>query len=69
MEIYSKEFERFCEQEGYAGDIFKANLWKVWQASRESLVIELPTVCASDDPFVLKRDIIDEIHAAGVKTK
>ncbi len=39
-EAYSEDFEIFCAREGYAGDIFKANLWKVWQASRESMVID-----------------------------
>jgi hypothetical protein len=40
MTTYSEEFEFFCASEGYAGEIFKANLWKVWQASRASPVAE-----------------------------
>lgn len=43
--------------------------WVWWQRSREAIEIELPTVCASDDPFELKRDIICELEEAGLKVK
>lgn len=43
--------------------------WWAWQASREALEIELPRVCASDDPFDLKRDIAYELELAGVRVK
>lgn len=39
---------------------------EAWQASRSSIVVELPTVCASDDPHELKRDIIEELQAQGI---
>lgn len=43
--------------------------WEVWQASRKSLVIELPVICASDCPYDLKRDIAEELEAAGIKVQ
>lgn len=43
--------------------------WVVWNASRAAVVVELPRVCQSDDPFELKRDIIDELEALGLKVK
>ncbi|MGY2429568.1 hypothetical protein [Pseudomonas tolaasii] len=72
-----EEFEAWAETrkqslkrqgEGYAFE--RTDLtWKAWKASREAIVIELPSVCQSDDPFDLKRDIIYEIETAGLKTK
>lgn len=44
-------------------------LFTGWKASREALEIELPRVCASDDPFELKRDIAYELELAGVRVK
>lgn len=59
--------------------------WWAWQASRECLVIELPKPCVWDndggfdresDPdsecsmaLIPKIDVMQSIHAAGVKTK
>lgn len=37
--------------------------------SPPSLEVELPTVCASDSPHELKRDIIEILEAAGIKVK
>ena len=41
-------------------------LWTGWQASRESLVIELPPSGADHDQF-WKDDVIEAIEAAGLK--
>ena len=62
-----------------------SDAWWGWQASRECLVIELPKPCAWDndggfdresDPdsecsmaLIPKIDVMQSIHAAGVKTK
>lgn len=43
--------------------------WWGWQASRAAIEVELPTVCASDDPFELKRDIEYELELVGVRVK
>lgn len=54
-------------------DIAKA--WRHWQASRECLVIELPIPVDFPDgtgdyhQMIDPDDLIDTIHAAGVKTK
>lgn len=43
--------------------------WLAWQASRAAIVIEMPTTCASDDPYQIKREIIDELRDNGIRTK
>ena len=45
--------------------------WLAWQASRESLVIELPAMRKALHPkmYELHEDCAKAIHAAGVKTK
>lgn len=58
-----------CGSDGEYRSFQAAGAWWGWKASRESLVIELPSVCQSDDPFDLKRDIIDELEASGLKVK
>lgn len=60
-------FERTARG-GYASLWLQAAWW-AWQASREALEVELPRVCASDDPFDLKRDIVYELELAGVRVK
>lgn len=41
--------------------------WWAWQASRESVEIEIPDLIACAEDMACK--FIDNIHAAGVKTK
>lgn len=56
--------------EGFVYDDFTTDMcWTCWVGSRKTLIIELPNVCVSDDPFVLKRDIIDELESLGLKVK
>lgn len=46
--------------------------WRVWQASRESLVIELPDHCCYDLPgeaYPVIQDCREAIEAAGLKVK
>ena len=43
--------------------------WEAWVASRSTIEIELPSVCQSGDPFDLKRDVVDEIEAVGLRVK
>lgn len=61
------------EGDGYGSDRHYLNgYWKGWQASRESLVIELPTRrdCNFDDAATSAVGACrDAIHATGVKTK
>lgn len=61
------EFVALCRQ----GDSYNvpkvARAWYWWKRSRAAVVVDLPMVCASDDPFDLKRDIICELEAAGLK--
>lgn len=70
---YSAEFAAFCEAEGYSGDVFKANLWKVWCASRAAVEIHLPAY----DGYEMHGDQQNEaveickrrIEAAGLRVK
>ncbi len=60
------------EQNAYAGtkDFWLwCTRWEAWQESRAAIIIEMPTTCASDDPYQIKREIIDELHDNGIRTK
>lgn len=65
---------RTCTDLRYDEDDTEA-AWDAWQASRERLVIELPNPVdfpdeTGDYPQMIDPDdLIDAIHAAGVKTK
>ena len=60
--------------ESYRSRIVQS-MWWAWQASRERLVIELPIPVDFPDgtgdyhQMIDPDDLIDAIHAAGVKTK
>lgn len=44
--------------------------WKLWQASRAAIEIELPEVCAWNLCELLnKKEVIEAIRAAGIKVK
>lgn len=59
------------EQNAYAGtkDFWLwCTRWESWQASRESLVVEIPEMienCAEDMACAM----LDAIHSAGIRTK
>lgn len=36
MSDYSDEFEKFCFEKVYVGEVFKAHLWEVWSAAQAS---------------------------------
>lgn len=81
MSEYSEEFEAFCEKEGYEGEVFKANLWKVWQAaytvgglSDESPEVEIPEGEWLGDSWcggwaILKENLVDSLEEQGFKVK
>lgn len=56
-------------------NMYVAERWIGWQASRECLVIDLPIIqeCCSDggesSKWMAPEDVIKSIHAAGVKYK
>lgn len=49
------------------------DLWKGWQASRESIVVALPKHCErynwSDGVFNFKQDIAEALRTAGIRIK
>lgn len=72
MSDYSKEFEAFCAKSGYAGDTFKTNLWKVWQASREAIEVDLPEPFdkyESGEGMYFADEVDKAIQVAGLKVK
>lgn len=61
------EFKR--HEDGYA-NFFTDGAWWGWQASRESLVIELPPITHMENEGTdVLLNCAQAIHAAGVKTK
>lgn len=84
-DLIREEFETWWSSTPILGENKRTIAEKAWQASRECLVIELPKPCAWDndggfdresDPdsecsmaLIPKIDVMQSIHAAGVKTK
>lgn len=72
-DLNSEQFEKWFEESGFYK--FKETAWASWEASRERLVIELPSPVDFPDgtgdyhQMIDPDDLIDAIHAAGVKTK
>lgn len=89
IEKMRKDFETWTANHDYLGgvevdiaisgnysDVDMQHAWEAWQASRESLVIELPTCEYANEASEYSkghrqgiRACRDSIHAAGVKTK
>ena len=58
----------YIEREGCTMEI----AWRMWQASRAAIEIELPErhyFCDNDGAFVDVSDVIYEIHHVGLKVK
>ena len=72
-DLNREQFEKWFEESGFYK--FKETAWAAWEASRECLVIELPNPAdfpdeTGDYPQMIDPDdLIDAIHAVGVKTK
>lgn len=70
---YSAEFDAFCQAEGYSGDVFKANLWKVWCASRAAVEIHLPQYDGHEMYGDQQNEAVElckrRIEAAGLRVK
>lgn len=79
-----EEFEAWSANHDYLGgveldravsgnyaDVDMQHAWDSWQASRETLVIEMPKEDLNIDypSYVSLSEVEDAIHAAGVKTK
>lgn len=70
FEAYRDEHNARLESEGHKPGskwhVTQAH-YQTWQAARESLVIVLPDTVTLFDPVAC--EMVDAIHAAGVKTK
>lgn len=70
---YSADFAAFCQAEGYSGNVFKANLWKVWCASRAAIEVKLPGIYADcycpSTAQAYKEDCASVLSAIGVTVK
>ncbi|CNI75595.1 Uncharacterised protein [Yersinia massiliensis] len=78
-----EEFEKWAEENGYKMDLIPdSNVysyssthcsWQAWQASRESLVVELPKsgfYLGYESPeYMEKDDVIENLRTAGIRIK
>ncbi len=70
-----EQFEKWFDESGFYK--FKETAWAAWEASRECLMIELPADAhlsrdGLDEHYLagdMRDQIVESIHAAGVKTK
>ena len=72
IEKMREEFEAWCDSVGInATSQSGVWAWNGWNASRESLVIELPKSWPEDRGYTAMdaEEVIAAIHAAGAKTK
>ncbi|MNQ14481.1 hypothetical protein D3C85_274330 [compost metagenome] len=49
--------------------LFYLCTWSGWNAAMDSVCVELPGPCEAIDIAYFNADVIDAIHAAGVRTK
>ena len=72
-DLNREQFEEWFEESGFYK--FKETAWSACEASRERIVIDLPIPVDFPDgtgdyhQMIDPDDLIDAIHAAGVKTK
>ncbi|HAC6540089.1 TPA_asm: hypothetical protein GNC57_000843 [Salmonella enterica subsp. salamae serovar 48:d:z6] len=85
MDVSRKQFEEWFKNKYHvSSDVMKIMhikveiAWEAWQASRENIEIELPSLKRvdtgeryvwSDGVFNFKEDIRESIRAAGIKVK
>lgn len=57
-----------CDRSRFV-EISSHNMFETKVLREEPIEIELPTVCASDSPHELKREIIEILEASGIRVK
>lgn len=65
MDKVREEFEKFYSKRNQYGEAHKQELWEVWKASRESIVINLPENCKGNALTV--SELKEQLDKEGIK--
>lgn len=60
-----EEFEKFYSKRNQYGEAHKQELWEVWVASRESIVVQLPENCKGNALTV--SELKEQLDKEGIK--
>lgn len=65
MDKVREEFEKFYSKRNQYGEAHKQELWEVWKASRESIVVQLPENCKGNALTVT--ELKEQLDKEGIK--
>jgi hypothetical protein len=65
MDKVREEFEKFYSKRNQYGEAHKQELWEVWIASRDSVIVQLPENCKGNALTV--SELKEQLDKAGVK--
>ena len=65
MDKVREEFEKFYSKRNQYGEAHKQELWEVWIASRESVIVQLPENCKGNALTV--SELKEQLDKEGIK--
>lgn len=65
MDKVREEFEKFYSKRNQYGEAHKQELWEVWRASRETIVVNLPEHCKGNALTV--SELKEQLDKEGIK--
>ena len=65
MDKVREDFEKFYSKRNQYGKAHKQELWEVWVASRESIVVQLPEHCKGNALTVT--ELKEQLDKEGIK--
>ena len=65
MDKVREEFEKFYSKRNQYGEAHKQELWEVWRASRESVIVQLPENCKGNALTV--SELKEQLDKEGIK--
>lgn len=65
MDKVREEFEKFYSKRNQYGEAHKQELWEVWVASRESVIVQLPEHCKGNALTVT--ELKEQLDKEGIK--
>lgn len=65
MDKVREEFEKFYSKQNQYGEAHKQELWEVWRASREAIVVNLPEHCKGNALTV--SELKEQLDKEGIK--
>lgn len=65
MDKVREEFEKFYSKRNQYGEAHKQELWEVWIASRDSVIVQLPENCKGNALTV--SELKEQLDKEGIK--